>query len=142
MLYVVVYYVFVPMKQVSSLTGQMHCQTLKNAYVKVELKTLWLCQKITSHVIATLSPLISQVWSVSDGTQLEEYLLHSDHVNCVLYSPTQPHILSAADNGIVKVRKCFSCHSVQVSPFFIYSFARLPDFLGTMALAFIPIWPE
>ncbi|CAI8008597.1 Uncharacterized WD repeat-containing protein alr2800 [Geodia barretti] len=42
------------------------------------------------------------VWSVSDGTQLEEYLLHSDHVNCVLYSPTQPHILSAADNGIVK----------------------------------------
>ncbi|CAI8008599.1 Uncharacterized WD repeat-containing protein alr3466 [Geodia barretti] len=43
------------------------------------------------------------VWSVSDGTQLEEYLLHSDHVNCVLYSPTQPHILSAADNGIVKL---------------------------------------
>ena len=40
---------------------------------------------------------------MSDGTQLEEYLLHSDHVNCVLYSPTQPHILSAADNGIIKV---------------------------------------
>ena len=46
---------------------------------------------------------ILQVWSVLDGTQLEEYFLHSDHVNCVLYSPTQPHILSAADNGIVKV---------------------------------------
>lgn len=45
-----------------------------------------------------------QVWSVSSGTQLEEYLLHSDHVNCVLYSPTQPHILSAADNGIIKVK--------------------------------------
>ena len=27
----------------------------------------------------------------------------SDHVNCVLYSPTQPHVLSAADNGIIKV---------------------------------------
>ena len=44
-----------------------------------------------------------QVWSVLDGTQLDEYIFHSDHVNCVLYSPTQPHILSAADNGIIKV---------------------------------------
>ena len=46
---------------------------------------------------------LPQVWSVLDGTQLDEYIFHSDHVNCVLYSPTQPHILSAADNGIIKV---------------------------------------
>ena len=79
-------------------------------FFKQTFTTLAACINDVRSLSTTLAPLVNpclyfslQVWSVSDGTQLEEYLLHSDHVNCVLYSPTQPHILSAADNGIVKV---------------------------------------
>ena len=44
-----------------------------------------------------------QVWSVQLGVILEDLPLHSDFVNCVLFSPSAPHILSAADNGLIKV---------------------------------------
>ena len=44
-----------------------------------------------------------QVWSVPLGTMLQELPLHWDFVNCVLFSPSGQHILSAADNGIIKV---------------------------------------
>lgn len=48
-------------------------------------------------------PSPAQVWSVQLGVLLEDLPLHSDFVNCVLFSPSAPHILSAADNGIIKV---------------------------------------
>ena len=48
-----------------------------------------------------------QIWSLTtkpDGRLLNDLALHVDWVNCVLYSPSGHHILSAGDNGIIKVR--------------------------------------
>ena len=54
-------------------------------------------------------PSPAQVWSVQLGVLLEDLPLHSDFVNCVLFSPSAPHILSAADNGIIKVSYSVGC---------------------------------
>lgn len=48
-----------------------------------------------------------QIWSLTTkpgGRLLNDLALHVDWVNCVLYSPSGHHILSAGDNGIIKVR--------------------------------------
>lgn len=37
------------------------------------------------------------------GVLLNDLALHGDWVTCVLYSPSGRHILSAGDNGIIKV---------------------------------------
>ncbi len=44
-----------------------------------------------------------KMWSLPEGRLLRVYPAHSDYVNCVLYSPTMKSILSAADNGVIKV---------------------------------------
>ncbi len=44
-----------------------------------------------------------KMWSLPDGKLLCDYPAHSDYVNCVLYSSTMKSILSAADNGVIKV---------------------------------------
>ncbi len=45
-----------------------------------------------------------KVWSLPRGQLLQNYPAHTDFVYCVLYSPRSKFILSAADNGIIKVR--------------------------------------
>ena len=60
-------------------------------------------QWVHSIVLFRAVPSPAQVWSVQLGVLLEDLPLHSDFVNCVLFSPSAPHILSAADNGIIKV---------------------------------------
>ncbi|XP_064383959.1 apoptotic protease-activating factor 1-like isoform X2 [Halichondria panicea] len=44
-----------------------------------------------------------KMWSLPEGRLLRVYPAHSDYVNCVLYSPTMKSILSAADNGVIKI---------------------------------------
>ena len=47
-----------------------------------------------------------QIWSLMDkprGVLLNDLSLHGDWVTCVLYSPSGLHILSASDNGVIKV---------------------------------------
>ena len=47
-----------------------------------------------------------QIWSLTKkpcGVLLNDLTLYGDWVNCVLYSPSGRHILSASDNGLIKV---------------------------------------
>ncbi len=44
-----------------------------------------------------------KVWSLPQGRLLQDYPAHTDFVSCVLYSPRSKFILSAADNGLIKV---------------------------------------
>ena len=48
-----------------------------------------------------------QIWSLTNkprGKLLNDLALYGDYVNCVLYSPPNgEHILSASDNGLIKV---------------------------------------
>lgn len=44
-----------------------------------------------------------KVWSLPVGNLLQDFPLHWNFVNCVLYSPLNQIILSAADNGLIKV---------------------------------------
>ena len=44
-----------------------------------------------------------KVWSLPHGILLQDLPLHWDFVNCVLYSPVSQYILSASDNGLIKV---------------------------------------
>ncbi len=44
-----------------------------------------------------------KVWSLPRGQLLQDYPAHTDFVYCVQYSPRSKFMLSAADNGIIKV---------------------------------------
>ena len=113
------------------ITSHMVCPIIKLWSVSMELLPLsvyveWCqgqyfwqssCQKLhlySKHQCCVVSPSCCvvqssavpspvQVWSVQLGVLLEDLPLHSDFVNCVLFSPSAPHILSAADNGLIKV---------------------------------------
>lgn len=93
--------------------------------------TMHLCFAVTSHLMAQNYSLVMlrdqwryicmyvfmlhthidlfsiQIWSLTTrpgGRLLNDLALHVDWVNCVLYSPSGRHILSAGDNGLIKVK--------------------------------------
>ena len=86
---------------------------------KVQYKVLRLY--LISHYTCTFllhSLFPYQVWSVAQGSLLQDLPLHWDFVNCVLYSPSGQHILSAADNGLIKVHICGATCSTSIPSLF------------------------
>jgi WD40 repeat protein len=77
-----------------------------------------------------------QIWSLTTkpgGRLLNDLALHVDWVNCVLYSPSGRHILSAGDNGIIKVHVHIKlitgdvCGLIRYVHVYMYIFGWFPD---------------
>ena len=71
-----------------------------------------------------------QIWTLTTkpgGRLLNDLALHVDWVNCVLYSPSGHHILSAGDNGIIKVCVKLITSDMNWSCTYMYIFGLFPD---------------